>query len=106
MYFPDITEWPCPRGGVALAVTREPWEGNFVPVYWFAGYHYEGAGQIPLDRFPPTDRAGWINIGSQGGPSMESVCLGALGVGTEGRACCPPGWVPEAEGEQETTDEE
>lgn len=88
MHYPDITVWPAPNSGIALAATAKDWRGSFVPVYWFAGYHYEGTGQIPLDQFPPTEHVGWLNA-AQGARSFEPACLGALGVGTEGLACCP-----------------
>ncbi|MCK4413730.1 MAG: hypothetical protein KAY32_09310 [Candidatus Eisenbacteria sp.] len=90
LHFPDITKWPAPNTGIALAATRENWVGRFVPIYWFAGYHYEGEGQIPLAEFPPTQHAGWVNA-ARPSTTYDAACLGALGVGTAGRACCPEG---------------
>ncbi len=49
--------WPGPEEGTAIVVTGDPWEGNLVPVYWFAGYAYE-EGLIPLAVDPATEFAG------------------------------------------------
>lgn len=73
--------WPGPVEGTAVvrAEVSGDWHGNFVPVYWFAGYAY-GEGLIPLGidpRPPPLD--------------FSAVCYGALGVSVDGIECCPEG---------------
>ncbi|MFH1144761.1 MAG: hypothetical protein V1774_09485 [Candidatus Eisenbacteria bacterium] len=88
IYYPDVRVFPAPHTAVALATTRSPWRGNYVPVYWFAGYSYQGTGTIPLTKFPLTEHAGWVNT-LDIPESYDAACLGALGVGTPGVACCP-----------------
>jgi hypothetical protein len=83
--------WPGTRQGVALAIVDAPWAGNFVPIYWFEGYSYGGAGLIPLSVDPRTAFAGTSDCNAP----LEKVYhyglgqLGALGVGADGIAVCP-----------------
>ncbi len=83
--------WPGPGEGTAFTGISpgDDWFGNFVPVYWFAGYAY-GVGEIPLGMDPATDFAGW---GSCPYPPQifDATCLGAMGILTGGQECCPDG---------------
>lgn len=79
--------WPGPNEGIAIAATDVMWQGNFTPLYYFAGYAY-AAGQLPLGVDPPTQFAGTVGVGEppQSWPAHD---LGALGLFTEGRYVCP-----------------
>ncbi len=69
--------WPGPNEGTALATTTMHWSGNFVPVYWFAGYAYK-EGVIPLAADPANSFAGVGNCGSR--PQMWEAALGGMGI--------------------------
>ncbi len=89
IYHNEERQWPAPNTGIALATIGDMyWRGQFVPMYWFAGYQYEGTGTIPLTKFQGTDHAGWTNPGKLV-TQFDAACLGALGVGVPGVACCP-----------------
>jgi hypothetical protein len=82
--------WPGPNEGTAVATMEAGiWAGNFVPIYWFAGYAY-GAAVIPLGVDPPTGDAVFGNCLDY--PEIFDItCLGAMGIFTDGIACCPQG---------------
>ncbi|MCK4413204.1 MAG: right-handed parallel beta-helix repeat-containing protein [Candidatus Eisenbacteria sp.] len=82
--------WPGPDEGVAVfSGEMGAHYGNYVPIYWFAGYTGgAGSGQIPLVPNPATSRAGTYGCDSGGG-FFDASCLGVLGINTEGVACCP-----------------
>jgi hypothetical protein len=90
--------WPGPNAGVALATPGEGvyWQGNFVPIYYFAGYAYEGGTVIPLAN-NPTDNpfCGMANCASPPAP-FPVDCKGSMGILQAGAACCPPMEVPGA----------
>jgi parallel beta-helix repeat protein/predicted outer membrane repeat protein len=80
--------WPGPNQGVIL----EPppgasWAGNFVPIYWFAGYAYQ-PGMIPLSPHPETGIGGWTDCAIPP-ETWQASCFGSMGVMTEGGYCCP-----------------
>ncbi len=79
--------WPGPTEGVALAAAGTPWSGNYVAVYWFAGYAYEEE-LIPLGTDPVTGFAGTANCAM---PPMTWAAeeLGALGLFRPGQSACP-----------------
>ncbi|MCK4306224.1 MAG: hypothetical protein KAY24_18430 [Candidatus Eisenbacteria sp.] len=79
--------WPGPNKGTAFVVTGPPWTGNFVAVYYFAGYAY-GEGIIPLDVDPTWEMAGTGNCAS---PSevWSAAALGGMGLFTDGIYVCP-----------------
>ncbi|MBD3236598.1 MAG: hypothetical protein GF330_07830 [Candidatus Eisenbacteria bacterium] len=82
--------WPGPQQGVSFVTTGgDSWYGNFVPVYWFAGYAY-GEGVIPIGPDPDFDYAAWGNCLTPPG-IFEADCLGGMGIFTEGIECCPEG---------------
>jgi predicted outer membrane repeat protein len=86
--------WPGPNSGTTLlADAGNPWSGNFVPIYWFAGYAEDGVTVIPLAENPQTGWVGWTDC-EQPPQDWSPVCLGAMGINTYGQYCCPP------EGEQ------
>jgi len=87
-HFPSPDAWPGPKAGIGLITTHDPWRGNWVPVYWFAGYPYKGEGRIPLDVFPATEQAGFIDA-KMDPQAYPAACLGALGVRMPGLSCCP-----------------
>jgi gingipain R len=78
--------WPGPNEGIALTTTDENWSGNFVPVYWFAGYVY-GQDVIPLTLDPDSDFAGWARCVDHVEVAADS--LGGLGLLTNGIYACP-----------------
>lgn len=88
-------DWPAAETGIVLTTTGEPWSGNYLPVYYFAGYAYStsGGGQIPLGvntnyENPSNYSAGFANCASPPEP-FEADCLGVLGIDTDGVACSP-----------------
>ncbi|MFH1143487.1 MAG: right-handed parallel beta-helix repeat-containing protein, partial [Candidatus Eisenbacteria bacterium] len=95
--FPEVlTEtptagWPGPGEGVTvMAGELAPLRGNYVPLYWFAGYNDDAqTGVIPLAPHPTTMRAG--TFGCDPGRSFHAaVSLGGMGLRTDGITCCPP----------------
>ncbi len=87
--------WPGPNEGTAIAGAPESWYGNFLPVYYFAGYAY-GDVRVPLGTNPPTGFAGFASSGATP-ESFGATCLGTLGIGCEGSACYPdPALEPRA----------
>ncbi|MCK4304276.1 MAG: hypothetical protein KAY24_08545 [Candidatus Eisenbacteria sp.] len=84
--------WPGPNEGTTLVVTGLPWQGNFVPVYFFAGYAYH-EGIIPLASNPVSGFGGTANCGAV--PTKWSAAqFGAIGLFTDGQYVCPTGIGP------------
>jgi hypothetical protein len=82
--------WPGPNEGSGFVIVdEEPWFGNFVPIYFFAGYAHE-PGVIPIDVDPATDS---LQIGNcLPYPICYGFdCVGAMGVLSDGIECCPQG---------------
>jgi predicted outer membrane repeat protein len=80
--------WPGPnRGTVLTAPTGSSWAGNFVPVYWFAGYAYQPA-MIPLTPHPVSGIGGWTNCAIPP-ETWGANCFGGMGVMSDGAFCCP-----------------
>lgn len=87
--------WPGPNTGIAIAASdRSGWKGNYVPVYYFAGYAYAPGTRIDIagysDRLP---HASWASCGTWP-QDANAVCLGAFGILQDGVSCAPP--PPEA----------
>ena len=80
--------WPGPGTGVSLAAASEPWDGNFLPVYFFAAYAY-APGLVPLSVHPGTGFGGFANCLTPP-TSYPAVCFGAMGLFQDGRDCCQP----------------
>ena len=78
--------WPGPNEGIALSTTDVNWSGNFVPVYWFAGYAY-GEDVIPLAADPGTGLAGWARCNDHA--EVPADALGGMGLFTDGIYACP-----------------
>ncbi len=75
--------WPGPNEGVSVVVTNsDNWSGNFVPVYYFAGYAYS-EGLIPLSINLENNFGGTGNCSA---PSIEydAIGFGCLGLFTDG----------------------
>jgi hypothetical protein len=72
------------------------WQGNFIPVYWFAGYAY-APGIIPIGLEPWHQYA---VVGNCATPpeAFDITCLGGMGIFTEGVECCPEGGPSQSEG--------
>ncbi len=85
--------WPCPNGGTALTVVDVPWQGNFIPVYFFEGFGYGTTGQIPLTVDPMTGFGGFANADAPP-QQFPATCYGALGCYMPGIECCPTTTVP------------
>ncbi len=100
--YPSVEDWPGPNTGIALAANGDAWTGQLVPIAWFAGYNYAEADTIPLVGMQSTDHAGWVSGESR--TSYDAECLGALGLGVAGIACCPESGV-DGDGEEDSHDE-
>lgn len=85
------SSWPAPNEGTAIVATGTAWQGNFIPVYWFAGYAYE-EGLIPLATDPATDYAGTSNCANPP-EAWEVESLGGMGFFREGVYTCPEGFL-------------
>jgi hypothetical protein len=84
--------WPAPNTGTAMVIAGgSPWSGNYVPVYWFAGYAYgppSGQTVIPLGPDPMRGFCGWTAV-SPPYLEYEAICLGGMGINAVGEACWP-----------------
>ncbi len=83
--------WPGPNDGTTVGWTGIPWEGNYVPLYWFGGYSY-GETTIPIvedpSQHPPF--CGFVDtLNPPTGYTVDPERRGVLGVGTEGTAVEP-----------------
>jgi len=89
--------WPGPNEGTAFVTAGDPWMGNWVPVYYFAGYNYGyayGATIIQIDVDPPTAFCGFANCLNP--PDVYAVdpwWRGGMGINMPGYV---PGTVPPA----------
>ena len=88
--------WPGPNEGVAMTVVGgDTWTGNWVPVYYFVGYAYSEAGQIPIDVDPQGPFIGFANCQNPPGifPVAENTPTefrrGAMGINIEGIRAAP-----------------
>ncbi len=92
--------WPGPNAGTALMTIDIPWEGTWVPLYYFAGYAYADPGPtvIPLADNPSSGRMQFLTCETP--PGQYPVGPGgSLGINTDGvaypptqfRACCHDG---------------
>lgn len=80
--------WPGPNQGVVLeAPPGASWAGNFVPLYWFAGYAYQ-PGLIPLAPHPETGIGGWTDC-AMPPETWQASCFGGMGIVMDGAYCCP-----------------
>jgi hypothetical protein len=79
--------WPGPEEGIALSLPDTTWAGNFVPVYFFAGYAYE-QGTIPLAANPASDFGGTANC-AMPPQDWAAAVFGAMGIFEDGTAVCP-----------------
>jgi hypothetical protein len=87
--------WPGPNTGIAIAATDEPFEGNFLAVFWFEGYHYaDDPTVIDITGYPGHDFIGFANCEA---PSVAWPAEGgAMGVFTDGVAVYPQEPIPVA----------
>jgi hypothetical protein len=79
--------WPGPNAGVALSISGAPWSGNFVPVYFFAGYAYY-QGEMPLAANPSSEFGGTANCETPP-QSWAATAFGAMGIFQDGTSACP-----------------
>lgn len=81
--------WPAPGTGTAIVVTGTPWEGNFLPVYWFCGYAYAPGVVLLTDNPETTGATTFANCEME---ESDAACWGAIGFGqgSWGLDCCPP----------------
>ncbi|MCK4414972.1 MAG: S8 family serine peptidase [Candidatus Eisenbacteria sp.] len=87
LFHPSSQEWPGPNTGIALVASEGSWSDSLAPICWFVGYAYAGTDTIAITENPASDNAGWLS-GVSSTP-YEAECLGALGIGAGGAACCP-----------------
>jgi hypothetical protein len=89
--------WPGPSAGTAVVVTDAPWSGNFLAVYYFAGYAYS-EGIIPLGIDPATDFGGTGNC-AMPPEDWSAAAFGGMGLSTDGIYACPGpgGFGPEGQ---------
>ncbi|MCK4306201.1 MAG: hypothetical protein KAY24_18315, partial [Candidatus Eisenbacteria sp.] len=82
--------WPGPEEGTALTTTAgSNWSGNFLPVYYFAGYAY-AEGIIPLSVDPNMGFGGTGNC--ERPPTISNAeGYGGMGLFTDGIYACPRG---------------
>lgn len=89
--------WPGPNSGTAVTTTDVPWNGNFLPVYYFTGYAYYAApGVIPFAPDPTQiPFAGFINCLTPP-VAYSAICLPSMGILMPGIECCsaPPAESP------------
>lgn len=86
MEIPD-GDWPGPLTGTTLTATTTPWEGEFVPVYYFAGYGY-AESEIAIQGRQSESVAKAANTLAEEYEIRPSRC-GVLGIGREGVTVCP-----------------
>ena len=84
--------WPGPNEGVGLVVTGDPWFGNYVPVYYFAGYAYSDETLIALcaDSTIAVPFGGFRNC-EESPSAWDAACFGAMGINQDGIECHPAG---------------
>jgi hypothetical protein len=99
LHYPSVEDWPGPNTGIALAANGDAWTGQLVPVCWFAVYNYAEGDTIAITENPATGHAGWISGETR--TTYDAECLGALGLGVDGVACCPSGGLDGMEGNEE-----
>jgi hypothetical protein len=90
------TGWPGPNTGFSMsAPPGGSWRGNYVPVYYFAGYAYDPGTTMPITANPTTQFGGIANCAI---PSVQiaSECFGIMGILQDGHYCEPPTVVPGA----------
>jgi hypothetical protein len=96
--------WPAPNEGTAITTTSTAWSGNFVPVYYFAGYaYYEGV--IPVAADPATGFGGTGNCATPP-EAWAAADFGGMGLFTAGTYVCPGGGDGGAEGDGSEDGEE
>ncbi len=82
--------WPGPNEGTAFVVTNDPWQGNFLPVYYFIGYAYSyyGSGVMQLVPDPSVSNpfGGFANCLSPG--QLFDAALGGMGINEQGTYVC------------------
>ncbi len=92
--------WPGPGEGTAIVTTGAHWEGNLVPVYYFAGYAYE-EGLLPLAVDPATGFVGTSNCESPP-QAWAADSLGGMGLFRAGVYACPEGLMAGGQGSGST----
>ena len=84
--------WPGPNQGVAVVATTTNWTGNYVAIYYFIGYSYAAGTVVPLDVHPAYLTAfHGTTVPPYPSTNYDVVCLGSMGVDTDGSPCCPDG---------------
>lgn len=78
--------WPGPNEKTAVVATTTPWEGSFVPVYYFVTYASSG-GLVPLHIEPTIGFGGFANclIPTE---QFAAQCFGSIGIDQAGIYCC------------------
>ncbi|MCK4305192.1 MAG: hypothetical protein KAY24_13230 [Candidatus Eisenbacteria sp.] len=83
--------WPGPNTGTAIVATDSAWVGNYVPVYYFGGYAYDGTTVIPLAEDPSqiTPFGGWASCDQPQPYKWAATVFGAMGINGDGTAAEP-----------------
>lgn len=77
--------WPGPGEGTAFVVTGEPWQGNWVPVYFFGGYANGSQTMIGIAPDPATAFVGFANcLGQSPAYAVRAGQRGGMGINQPG----------------------
>lgn len=79
--------WPGPLKGTSVATSTTPWQGEFVPIYYFAGYAYSEA-EIAIQGRQGEHFARAYNALAEPSDFRPTRC-GVLGIGRAGVRACP-----------------
>jgi hypothetical protein len=79
--------WPAPNAGITITAEDEGWRGNYLPIYYFAGYAYQ-EGVIPLVSAPRIGKA-VIRTHREPGISVVPEDMGSMGIFTDGKSVRP-----------------
>jgi hypothetical protein len=86
--------WPGPLEGTAFVSTGTPWEGNWLPMYWFYAYAYGYSGPGVVQLVPdPSVMVPFAGFGNCEIPAgVWDAALGGMGVNHPGTWIC---WSPD-----------
>ncbi|MCK4303678.1 MAG: T9SS type A sorting domain-containing protein, partial [Candidatus Eisenbacteria sp.] len=84
-------DWPEPNTGIVVSDVGGGWSGNYLPVYFFGGYAYEGETKIPFTVNPAaTPFAGFVTCEAPIPTMFPTTCLPIMGINVDGDSLCIP----------------